>query len=312
MKKLSIVVSAYNEELCLERFYAVSREYAEKLSETGWTYQYLFVNDGSTDGTADILRRLADQDPEHVRCLFFSRNFGHESAMTAGLDYADGDALVFMDADLQHPPALFPEITAKLDEGYEVISMVRTQNKSAGVIKNLTSSGFYWVINHLSDVKFQPNASDFFAITSRVQSVLKKHYREKVRFLRGYVQNVGYRKTTLSYEAAERAAGRSHYSIRKLFVFSMNTIMCFSNMPLKLGIFSGVVSALLGIIVLIYTLCTTKGAPSGYPTIVVLLCFMFSVLFFVIGIIGEYISVLFEEIKDRPIYIVEDELNFRK
>ena len=187
--------------------------------------------------------------------------------------------------------------------------MVRTENKTAGLLKNITSGGFYWLINRMSEVHLEANASDFFAITRPVQKVLMKNYREKVRFLRGYVQNVGFRKTTISYEAAPRVAGSSHYSIRKLFVFAMNTIMCFSNMPLKLGIFAGLFSGFLGMIVLIYTLVTRDGAPSGYATIVVLLCFMFAVLFIVVGIIGEYIAVLFEELKDRPIYIVEDSRN---
>ncbi len=306
MKRLSIVVSAYNEEAGLSEFYKVTKGCCETLGALGWDYRFLFVNDGSRDSTLQILRQLAAEDPTHVTFLSFSRNFGHEAAMTAGLDHADGDALVFMDADLQHPPTCLAEVVQKLDEGYEVISMVRTQNRSAGWIKNLTSGGFYWLINRLSEVHFEPNASDFFVISSRVQQVLKTSYREKVRFLRGYVQNVGFRKTRLFYEAAPRVAGESHYSLRKLLTFSINTIMCFSNMPLKLGIGAGLFSSLMGLLVLLYTLCTRQGAPSGYATVVVLLCFMFSVLFFLVGIIGEYIAVLFEELKDRPIYIIEE------
>ena len=309
MKLLSLVVSAYNEEAGLETFYQTTREYGEALAEKGWDYEFVFVNDGSRDRTGEILDDLAARDATHVRVLHFSRNFGHEAAMTAGLDYATGEGLVFMDADLQHPPKYLADIVDQFDAGYQVISMVRTENKTAGLLKNITSGGFYWLINRMSEVHLEANASDFFAITRPVQKVLMKNYREKVRFLRGYVQNVGFRKTTISYEAAPRVAGSSHYSIRKLFVFAMNTIMCFSNMPLKLGIFAGLFSGFLGMIVLIYTLVTRDGAPSGYATIVVLLCFMFAVLFIVVGIIGEYIAVLFEELKDRPIYIVEDSRN---
>lgn len=309
MKLLSLVVSAYNEEAGLETFYRTTREYGEALAAKGWDYEFVFVNDGSRDRTGEILDDLAARDATHVRVLHFSRNFGHEAAMTAGLDYATGDGLVFMDADLQHPPKYLADIVDQFDAGYQVISMVRTENKTAGLLKNITSGGFYWLINRMSEVHLEANASDFFAITRPVQQVLTKNYREKVRFLRGYVQNVGFRKTTISYEAAPRVAGSSHYSIRKLFVFAMNTIMCFSNMPLKLGIFAGLFSGFLGLIVLIYTLVTRDGAPSGYATIVVLLCFMFAVLFIVVGIIGEYIAVLFEELKDRPIYIVEDSRN---
>ena len=309
MKLLSLVVSAYNEEAGLETFYQTTREYGEALAAKGWDYEFVFVNDGSRDRTGEILDDLAARDVTHVRVLHFSRNFGHEAAMTAGLDYATGEGLVFMDADLQHPPKYLADIVDQFDAGYQVISMVRTENKTAGLLKNITSGGFYWLINRMSEVHLEANASDFFAITRPVQKVLMHNYREKVRFLRGYVQNVGFRKTTISYEAAPRVAGSSHYSIRKLFTFAMNTIMCFSNMPLKLGIFAGLFSGFLGMIVLIYTLVTRDGAPSGYATIVVLLCFMFAVLFIVVGIIGEYIAVLFEELKDRPIYIVEDSRN---
>ncbi len=310
MKLLSIVVSAYNEEAGISEFYKVTREYGELLRDKGWDYEFVFVNDGSRDKTGDILMGLAEADPVHTRYISFSRNFGHEAAMIAGLDYARGDGMVFMDADLQHPPKYLLDIVDAFNDGYNVISMVRTKNETAGIVKKITSGGFYWFINKLSDVYLEPNASDFFAITKVVQDVLKKNYREKVRFLRGYVQNVGFKKTTIEYEAAPRVAGSSHYSIKKLFTFAMNTIMCFSNIPLKLGIFAGFSSGFLGVILLVYTLCTHDKAPSGYATIVVLLCFMFAVLFIVIGIIGEYIAVLFEELKDRPLYIIEDMHNF--
>ncbi len=305
VRLLSVVVSVYNEEAVLEQFYG---EVSRVLKEISWEYELLFVNDGSQDGSREILDRLAAQD-ERVKVVSFSRNFGHEAAMIAGVDYSRGDGIICMDADLQHPPQCIPQILEKFEEGYHVISMVRTRNRSAGIIKNLTSAGFYKVINLLSDVHFESNASDFFAISRNVADVLKRNYREHVRFLRGYVQNVGFKRTTLPYEAGIRAAGESKYSIRKLFQFSINTIVCFSNLPLKLGIYAGLMAALMGLVVLIYTLFTRNGAPSGYATIVILNCFMFAVLFLIVGIIGEYISILFTELKDRPIYIVEDTKN---
>ncbi|MGN0157995.1 MAG: glycosyltransferase family 2 protein [Brotaphodocola sp.] len=307
-KMLSVVVSVYNEEQALPLFYHTTKPILESLK---WDYELIFVNDGSRDESAMVLRRISDLD-EKAKVISFSRNFGHEAAMIAGIDYAKGDAVVCMDADLQHPPECLAAIIEKLEEGYGVINMVRTQNKSAGLVKNITSSGFYWVINTLSDVKFQPNASDFFAISRQAAEVLRTNYREKVRFLRGYVQNIGFKKTTIEYEAHDRVAGESKYSIRKLFAFSVNTIMCFSNLPLKLGIYAGIFAAMLGVIVMIYTLCTRQGAPSGYATIVILNCFMFAILFVIVGIIGEYIAILFSEMKDRPIYIVEEEQNIEK
>lgn len=302
------MVSCYNEELALNQFY---EETARILNKLDWDYELIFVNDGSQDGTMKILDRLSGLDKK-VKVISFSRNFGHEAAMIAGLDYSSGDGIVCMDADLQHPPEYLPEIVSKFESGYDVINMVRTKNESAGWFKNFASSSFYHLINALSDVKFEPNASDFFAISKRASQVLKDNYREKVRFLRGYVQNIGFNKTTIEYEAGVRVAGESKYSIKKLMVFSLNTIMCFSNLPLKLGIYAGCGAGLLGIVMMIYTIWSWArvGTPNGYATTIVLICFMFAVLFLIVGIIGNYIAILFAELKDRPIYIVGETKNF--
>ena len=309
-KLLSVVVSVYNEEAVLREFYAETKAVLLGLSPA-WEYELLFVNDGSVDGSYGILKELAALD-KNVRVVNFSRNFGHEAAMIAGIDFASGDAVICMDADLQHPPECIPKILKKMEEGYEVINMVRTRNTSAGLIKNVTSSAFYKLINRMSDVKFEANASDFFAVNAQAARVLKENYREKIRFLRGYVQSIGFQKTTIEYEARARFAGESKYSLKSLFRFSVNTILCFSDLPLKLGIYTGCIVALFGLAVMVYTIYTWAkyGAPSGYATIVVLLSFMFAVLFILVGIIGEYIAILFAELKDRPMYIVRDTENF--
>lgn len=307
-KKLSLVVSVYNEEKALQRFYDESVKVAEAL--LSWSYEIIFVNDGSTDGSLSILEKLAGENV-NVRVVDFSRNFGHEAAMIAGIDYATGDAIVCMDADLQHPPKAIPEIVEKMEGGYDVVSMIRTKNDGAGIIKKITSKAFYGVLNMMSKSKFEPDSSDFFAISKKVADVLRNDYREKVRYLRGFVQNVGFNKTTLEFEAGKRVAGESKYSISKLIKFSVNAICSFSDLPLKLGIYTGSFVGVAGLILMLYSIINKfiNDAPSGYTTIVVALCFLFAVLLFVVGIIGQYISILFFEIKDRPIYIVNKVLN---
>ena len=303
-KCISVVVSVYNEELSLARFYETTVGVLEHCS---WDYELVFVNDGRADGSIDLLKGFADENKK-VRVVNFSRNFGHEAAMIAGIDYASGDGIVCMDADLQHPPQSIPDIIQKFEEGYDVVSMIRTKNADAGLIKRITSGAFYRVLNMMSPVKFENNSSDFFALSRPVAEVLRRDYREKVRYLRGYVQSVGFPKTTLEFQAQKREAGESKYSIRKLIKFSMNALCSFSDLPLKLGMYSGMFVALCGFILMIFTIVNklVNGAPAGYSTIIVVLCFMFAVVLMVIGIIGEYIAVLFAEIKDRPIYIVQE------
>lgn len=309
-KSLSIVVSVYNEEDSLESFYEVVSSYIKNLD---MDYELIFVNDGSVDKSEEIIREFAKKD-DRVKALLFSRNFGHEAAMIAGIDYAGGDYIVCMDADLQHPPSILKDIIFKFNEGYDIINMIRTSNTDAGLIKNITSSIFYSGINLLSKNKLEKNASDFFAISKKVANVLRKDYREKVRFLRGYVQNIGFKKTSLPYVAQKRVAGHSKYSLHKLLKFSMDTILCFSDMPLKLGLYAGTFSIFLGLLMAIYTIVTWArvGTPNGYATIIVLLCFMFAMLFLIVGIIGQYIAILFTELKNRPIYIVDESLNIDK
>lgn len=304
----SVVVSVYNEEAALPLFYAALLPAVEALK---WDYEILFVDDGSTDRSAQLLSSLAAQNPR-VRVITFARNYGHEAAMIAGIDYARGDAVVCMDADLQHPPALLERILEAFEDGYEVVNMVRTRNESAGKVKNLTSRLFYRMLNALSDIHFENNASDFFAISANVAQIMRRDFRERARFLRGYIQCVGFRRTTIAYAAEPRAAGKSKYSLRGLMRFSVAALVSFSEFPLRLGIFTGIFAALIGLAVMIYTIVTKilYDAPSGYSTIIVVMCFMFALLFCLLGIIGEYIAVLFREVKGRPIYIVQKTVNF--
>ena len=304
MKKISLVVSVYNEELALQMFFDKAMEILPALT---WDYELLFVNDGSADRSLEILKGFA-KESDHVRVVNFSRNYGHEAAMIAGVDYAQGDAVVCLDADLQHPLECIQPIIDAFEDGYNIVNMVRTKNQDAGWIKKVTSSAFYRVLNLLSPVKFQNNASDFFAFDSKVLKVMREEYREKIRFLRGFIQNVGFNKTTIEFEAASRVAGESKYSLKKLLQFSIHTLFSFSDMPLKLGVYTGVVTAVFGFILMIYTIVNKVlfNVTAVYSTIIVFMSFMFAMLMIIIGVIGEYIAILFTEIKDRPIYIVDE------
>ena len=302
-KMLSIVVSVYNEKDALPMFYEHCRPQAQAVAQD---YELIFVNDGSTDASLDIIRDLAAAD-EHVRCVSFSRNFGHEAAMLAGIDYASGDYIICMDADLQHPVGCIPQMVEKFEEGYDVISMIRGSNKDAGPVKNITSPLFYKLINAISSAHVDENASDFFGISRRVAQVLRTDYRERNRFLRGFVQNVGFNKTSLHYDAADRVAGHSKYSIGRLIKLSVSTIMCFSDMPLKLGIGLGVVTGIVSLALFIGLIAGWIACrrPSVYLALMCVMCFLFACVFMLIGIMGAYMSVLLEETKKRPIYIVE-------
>ena len=306
-KKISIVVSVYNEELGLKQFYEhTSPILSEACAKSGWEYELIFVNDGSRDSSLEILKEFAAAD-DHVVGVNFAANRGHEAAMIAGIDVSTGDGVVCMDADLQHPPEAIPGIIAKFDEGYDVISMVRTAREDAGLFKKITSAAFYKVMNKMSKANFENNSSDFFGISRRVALVLKKDYRERVRFLRGYVQNVGFKKTTLEFKASARVAGESNYNLKALVKLSLNAICNFSDAPLKMGIYAGMTSLAFALILIVYSIIQffLGNAPSGYSTVVVLICFIFGVLFIILGFISEYLAIIFAEVKNRPIYIID-------
>ena len=304
MIKVSIVIPCYNEENCIDRLYEELKAHTHK----DYEYEFLFINDGSIDNTKEKISSLKSIKSQNhdIKLINFSKNFGHEAGLLAGLDYASGDYIIFMDADLQHPPKLIPEIIKELQSGYNIVSMSRQKNKDQSSVASLCSKTFYRTINKLAKTDFQVNASDFFAIDSKVQEFLQNNYREKVRFMRGIVQNIGFNKKVLTYEADNRFYGKSHYNFISLTKMAIKTIFSYTNLPLHLGSIIGFICGFMGVILLVYTLITRKGAPSGYATLVIFLCFMFAILFLILGIIGEYLAIMFSEIKDRPSYIIEN------
>lgn len=312
-KILSIVVSVYNEEMVLPLFLQTVEEELQKIKVTRnhiWEYELIFVNDGSQDESKSMLDEFAKKNTA-IKVVHFSRNFGHESAMIAGIDRASGDFIICMDADLQNPPEELKRMIAQYELGYDVVLMARRENKDAGFRKNMTSKLFYGVFNAVSSVKFEQSVSDFFGISKEVADILKRRYREVNRYLRGYIQDIGFRRVILEYKAKERAGGHSKYSFHKLFNVALDALTCFSKTPLRAGLYVGGISGILSFFLILYYGISywIHGEGNG----MILLCFFlflfFTVLFLVLGIMGEYIGVLLEEVKDRPIYLVKEERN---
>jgi dolichol-phosphate mannosyltransferase len=301
---LSVVVSVYNEEEALVLFF---NELTNELKKINDTYEVIFVNDGSTDKSKDILNELAKNN-DFVKVINFSRNFGHEAAMLAGIDYSNGQAIICMDADLQHPPSYITQMISKYKNGYDIVLMKRSNREDASFFPKIASKLFYKIINYLSPVKFEDNASDFFLISKKVQYHLVNNFRERTRFLRGLIQFIGFNKTFIEFIAPARISGKSKYNTKKLLKLSINAIAAFSDKPLNLGIIIGLIMGLFSTIVGIYSIIMyfVNRPVSGYTTIVVVLTFMFSINLIVMGIIGKYISYIFYEVKERPIYIIEE------
>jgi dolichol-phosphate mannosyltransferase len=299
-KSLAIIVSVYNEESGLLNFWKILKEELEKLDVNSTV---VFVNDGSIDNSQTILDSIVS-DNNNVKCIHFSKNFGHEAAMLAGIDNTDDDTIMCLDADLQHPPSMIAKMYETHLQGYDLINMIRSKNKGSNFLKRFSSKLFYKVIN---PVHLEENASDFFLISRKVANVLKKDFRERNRFIRGFIQIVGFKKTTLDYIANAREFGESKYPTFKLLKLSLNAVIAFSKLPLTLGLIVGMIFAALSIVIGIYSLIMyfMGSTPPGYTTLIIFLSSTFSIQFFLIGIIGIYIGFNFEETKKRPIYIID-------
>ena len=304
----SVVVSVFNEEESIRMFY---ESLLKTLVPLQISYEIIFVNDGSTDESLSILRNIAMSD-SRVKIIDFSRNFGHEAAMIAGIDHACGESVICMDSDMQHPPAMIPEMLRKKAEGFDVVNMVRTERKDAGIVQKINSKLFYKFLNSISSVKLAENASDFFLISQKVCKLLRSDFRERTRFLRGIIQLVGFKKTTIEYIAPNRVAGKSKYSFFKLVKLSLTAISSFSKVPLQLGIITGLIFSAMSVILILYSLTMWilgKTIP-GYTTLIIFMSAFAGIQLFVTGLIGQYISYVFDEVKERPVYIVDEIYSF--
>jgi polyisoprenyl-phosphate glycosyltransferase len=304
-KTLTIVVSVYNEEDILSLFW---KELKNDLQKIDYNHEIIFVNDGSIDNSKNILKTI-ETNNEAVKVINFSRNFGHEAAMIAGIDHSTGDAVICMDSDLQHPPNLIKNILVEYEKGFDIINMVSTKREDAGLVKRVTSKLFYKFLNKISKIEIEPNASDFFLISKKVVNILKTDYRERNRFVRGIIQMLGFSKTAISFKVPARTKGKSKYNLFKLLTLSASAIASSSQLPLKISLMIGVLFGFLSMIVTAYSVIMKfMGNPfSGYTTIIVLLSASFGILFIILGIIGEYLGYLFIEIKKRPIYIIDND-----
>lgn len=300
---LSVVVSVYNEELSLNKFH---QELNDQLNKIDVLSEVIFVDDGSIDSSLKILENFSNNF-KNVKTISFSRNYGHEAAMIAGIDNAKGKYIICLDADLQHPPSLISEMLTKAISGNEIVLMKREEREDGNFIMKLFSKVFYNFLNRVSPVKFEKNVSDFFLISDKVAQVLKNDFRERIRFLRGYIQLVGFKKDYIIYKAPERFDGESKYNFRSLVSLSTEAITSFSKLPLRLGLGLGIFGFILSLIIGGYSLVMHfyDDTPSGYTTLILTVTILSSIQFILIGFIGIYIGYLFDEIKRRPIYIID-------
>lgn len=307
MKKISIVVPVYNEEANIEHFY---EELVNVMEPLQYRFELIYVDDGSKDASVCILDRLSRRD-ERVRPLYLARNFGHQVALTCGLDYAEGDAVITMDGDMQHPPSFLPILIAKWEEGYEVVQTIRKSTEGASWFKNASSHLFYRLINAMSKVKIQPGGSDFRLMDRCVVESFRL-YRERARFIRGMIGAIGYKQTQIEFTAPKRFAGASKFSLSKMLHFALDGITAYSKTPLRFAFYIGMILGLLSIFVtshVIYIKFFTDEAVPGWATITASILFLGGTQLIGIGIIGEYVGRIFEEVKQRPLYFVRKSPN---
>jgi dolichol-phosphate mannosyltransferase len=306
---ISIIVSLYNEEPGVLTFWNSLKQVLLKIKDIN--FEVIWVNDGSYDNTQTIIDQVAHKSSTKNiihHSIEFSKNFGHEAAMIAGIDNAKGEAVICLDADGQHPPSEIPNMIALFHNNYDIVLMKRIQREDNSLIKKAISSLFYQIINTLSSIKFQNDSSDFFLISQQVTKVLKSNYREHNRFIRGFIQSIGFSLTILPFYAPARIHGESNYSYKKLFKLALDAIFTFSFKPLRISIFFSVIFIFFTFILSIYSLYIYiygNTPPSGYTTLVIFLSFSFSLLFSTLTILSLYFEKTIQEMRQRPIYIIK-------
>lgn len=303
MKKISIVIPCYNEEKNLLEIHSRIKNVFSQISE--YNYEIIFVNDGSVDKSQELLENLSSKFDE-VKFIEFSRNFGGQIALKAGLDNSNSDAVITIDADLQHPPELIPEMIKFWEEGYDVVNMYRKYSSDTSFFKKKTSDIFYSLLSSISDINMKKGESDFKLFDKSVSIVISR-FNEESLFLRGLYRWIGFRQMNLNYEAAQRNAGSTNYSVTKLFKLAVSGITAFSEKPLHIATYLGFLFTLLSVAFFTFDVATSiyyHKAISGWSSIIVAIVFFGGMQMTILGIIGLYIGKIFKQVKDRPNYII--------
>jgi len=300
----SIIAPIYNELENLPLLYARVRDEMEK---TGEAWELILVDDGSQDGSTEVIRKLAASDPR-VRPVIFARNFGHQIAVTAGLDYSRGDAVIIIDADLQDPPEVIGKLIEKWREGYQVVYAVRTEREGETRFKTATASAFYRIIDRITDIRIPLDTGDFRLMDRKVVDIMKA-MRERNRFLRGMSAWTGFKQIGVEYKREARHAGESKYPLKKMLKLAMNAVTGFSMWPLELATRVGIGLIALDFISLIVVIILSTAAHvdfHGLATLGIIMVFLAGLILTFMGVLGEYIGRIYDEAKGRPLYIVAE------
>ncbi|ACR11472.1 glycosyltransferase family 2 protein [Teredinibacter turnerae] len=307
-KKLSLLVPMYNESSVIPIFFETVFNVLENIA---YDVEFVCVNDGSRDNTLELLKEYSAKD-SRIKIVSFSRNFGKEPAMTAALDFATGDALIPIDADLQDPPELIHEMIAKWEEGYDVVYAKRSSRETDGVLKRNTARWFYSLFNRMSDTDIPANVGDYRLMDRKVVDVIRQ-LPEKDRFMKGLFCWPGFKDTTVEFKRPLRAEGETKFNMWKLWNFAISGIASFSTMPIRVGIYLGLLISAASFIYALFIVSKTilfgVDVP-GYASIMVVVLFLGGIQMFFLGLMGEYIGRIYKEVKNRPLYVVAETVNF--
>lgn len=302
-RKISVIVPCFNEEESLATF---NKTLLQFLPED-YDYEVIYVNDGSRDNTFQVILNLAKEN-QNIKYISFSRNFGHQNALKAGYDFASGDCAISLDADLQHPPAVIPELIAKWEEGFEIVNTIRADHDSISYTKKISSGIFYQIMRKLSDVNIENGMADFRLMDKKVLKQLKL-FSENYLFFRGIIPWMGFRQTVVPFKANERFAGTTKYTFKKMLKFATTGVTAFSVKPLRLSIYLGFVFAFLAFLYGLYATYAflfTDEAVTGWTSVILSVLFVGGINLLMLGIIGEYLGKLFIENKRRPNYLISE------